>query len=269
MREHHYRQPPAKIHNGVPDAPKYMMLGTSFITVENARIVSVLPPAKHDKGQGRLVVHIVAGEDEALLHPRGAAKDAEPERLPYGVQLAFVAHSAQEIAAALGGGNGLVDTTRFVPAPDMKDGETPLYIDECPAFQIVRMTADDSAFVFLRSWDKPYAIRIQLSKDDRDLLASSLIDLIMNLRPEDWDAYVTPLDVPCVVGPQPEQRSPAAEPLPAPPPRAKEPPAPVYAPPPWNEEKPKGFLGRLLARVLGLAASSLGGLESQIDVTKE
>lgn len=205
-----------------------------------------------------------------------AAPEGPPEMLPFGVRLAMTLHTAQEVAACLRVLEPAEDPSlRFVPTPKWLDGapqpeeevaeegravatvddarNAPLDIGETPAFSIHRMGKDDSAFVFLRSFDHPYAIRMRLAKEDRDLFASAVTRLLLDMPPEEWDAHIIALDVPCVVGPQPEQRNPLADPLPdATPARATAKPKPAALPAPEEANPPQSRLSRMFGRMFGL-----------------
>jgi hypothetical protein len=257
MREHYYRTQPARLKMGIPETPSHMMLGTDFITIDDARVVSIT----HLKGKGRIAIHFVSESGEALIHkrvdPKSDAPPPDAEVLPHGVLVTFVVHSAQEIAQALRADDPGDPARFYTPewakgAPDAVGADAlaapgaPLDIDECPGFNIVRMTKDDSAFMFLRSWNRPYAIRIHLSLEDKALLHTRLNDLVFSMDPEEWDANVEKLDVPCIVGPQPEARSPAVEPLKAPETAWIATPAAPAAP----AEQPK-LLDRIITRLFG------------------
>ncbi len=244
MREHYYRTQPARIHDGIPDAPKWFKKGASFLTVDDARLVSVT----HAVGTGRIHIHVVSESGNAFRFPAEPPQASEarrvepetpvvPDHLPNGVRFSFVAHSAMEIAASLRSVEA-GDETRFVAPP----AEAPLDVGEVPSFFIVKMHEDDSVWLFLRSWDQPFATRIHLVEKDKELLWSSLTGLLAKLKPQEWDAYVTPLDVPCIVGPQPEARAPGVDTSPSDPPVR----APLPPPPPRLRDLVKGAISRFL-----------------------
>ena len=299
MREHYYRTNPARVRNGIPETPSYMLIGTEFITIDDARLVSI----QHLKGTGRILFHVVSESGAALLHPKSEksaaafraralkeqgtyrladepapltvddAPEGTPEILRFGVRLAMTLHSVQEVAACLRVLEP-ADEKRFFSVPKWLDGapeaaETiapeeravatiddnrtaPLDIGETPAFSIHRMR-DDSAFVFLRSFNHPYAIRLHLTKEDRALFSDTVTQLLLDMPAEEWDAHIVALDVPCVVGPQPEQRNPLAEPLPEAASARKTAPAALpTAPPPAPGNEPQSRLSRFFGRMFGL-----------------
>jgi len=225
-----------------------MMLGASFIAVDDARIVSITHEKnpKSGRGTGRILMHVVSESGEALIHQRVDPISKElPDAtvLEHGVKVVFVVHSAQEIAATCRG-DEVGDEARFYTpawAAGMSKDEAmakALDIDECPGFRNVRVNEDDSIWLFLRALDRPYAIRMRLDKRDKELLATMFGEIIVNMKPEEWDENVISLDVPCTVGPQPESRDPGVAPLAAP--EASGPP-----PAPAPTKKP-GFLGRVI-----------------------
>lgn len=300
MREHYYRTSPARMRNGTPETPSYMLIGTEFITIDDARLVSI----EALKGTGRILFHVVSESGTALLHPKSEksaaafrararkeqgsyrladepaplvladdAPEGTPEILRYGVRLAMTLHSAQEVASCVRVLEE-ADEKRFFPVPKWLDGPpqpdeeiavaeravatiddnrtAPLDIGETPAFSIHRMR-DDSAFVFLRSFNHPYAIRLHLTKEDRALLTETVTRILFEAPPEEWDAHIIALDVPCVVGPQPEQRNPLAEPLPEPATHTRKA-APADLPPPESGagNEPQSRLSKFIGRMFGL-----------------
>lgn len=209
MREQYFRTPPVRLKNGLPPTPSFLLVGAELISVADARIVSV----EHQAGKGTVAVHLVSATDECVLETK-PAENAEVERakLP-GVTFFMTAGDALAIANAMVG-KERGDRARLAPKPE----STPLDIDHVSFFRIIRIAADDSAFLYHRSQTRPFAIRIAFSKEDADLYGDLVREAAGQIPPGEWDAFIEALDVEYTVGPHPEvSEKPRKMPAPTPP----------------------------------------------------
>lgn len=70
---------------------------------------------------------------------------------------------------------------------------------------VTTQAKDLSCWVFLRSWDSPYALRLHLTLEDAKFFSSKVTELVAEMTSEDWDATTTKLDIPCFIGEQSEE----------------------------------------------------------------
>ena len=199
IREHAYRVPPPRFHEGIPSTPKYMLTGTTYIAIDDARIY-MLERVK-DQGIIRVGVCSDSGKQAKILK-----RPDEPELdLPIpvgGAEFCFTVHSAFGMSSMLGRAYE-VDDVRLVEKPAVALS----FIDcgECASMTVTTQGKDQSCWVFLRAWDSPYALRLHLTLEDAKFFSSKITELVGEMTVDDWEANTTKLDVPCFVGEQSEE----------------------------------------------------------------
>lgn len=199
MREQAYRVPPPRFHEGIPSTPKYMLWGTTYIAIDDARIC--LMERVEGKGVIRVGVCSDSGQQAKILKRPDEPELDQPIPVA-GAEFRFTVHSAFGLSSMLGRSYG-VDSERMVTRP--ADAEKLVDCGECASMTVTTQEKDLSCWIFLRSWDSPYALRIHLTLDDAKLFSSKITELVAEMTSEDWDAATTKLDIPCFIGAQTEE----------------------------------------------------------------
>lgn len=199
IREQAYRVPPPRFHDGIPSSPKYMLLGTTYIAIDDARIC-MLERVK-DKGIIRVGVVSDSGQQAKILKRPNEPELDQPVPVA-GVEFRFTVHSAFGMSSMLGRSYE-VDEERLVARPE--SAEPLIDCGECASMTVTTQAKDLSCWVFLRSWDSPYALRLHLTLDDAKYFSSKVTELVSEMTLDDWEAATTKLDIPCFIGEQTEE----------------------------------------------------------------
>lgn len=201
IREHAYRVPPPRFHEGIPSTPKHMLLGTTYIAIDDARIYML--ERVPDKGIIRVGLRSASGQQAKILKRPNEPELDQPVPVA-GAEFCFTVHSAFGMSSMLGRAYE-VDDSRLVPRPS--DGLVDMVVDcgECASMTVTTQSKDNSCWVFLRSWDSPYALRLHLTLEDAKFFSSKITELVGEMTIDDWEATTTKLDVACYVGEQTEE----------------------------------------------------------------
>lgn len=204
IREHAYRVPPPRFHEGIPSTPKHLLTGTTYVAIDDARIY-MLERVPEQKGIIRVGLRSESGKQANILKRPGEPELDKPIPVA-GAEFSFTVATAFTISSMLGRSYEEADAARLVSHPS--DGIVKsLIVDcgECASITVTSQAKDQSCWVFLRAWDSPYALRLHLTLEDAKFLSTRITELVAEMTPDDWDATTTKLDIPCFIGEQTEE----------------------------------------------------------------
>lgn len=206
LREQAYRVPPPRFHEGIPSTPKHLLTGTTYIAIDDARFYEI---KKLPGGVIQLGVRSDSGVQARILKRPGEPELDEPIRIE-GVDFRFLVRSASTLLSMLGR-EFTIDDSRLVDAPSDEvraNAETWIDCGECPSLTVSTQGNDQSCWLFLRSLEKPYALRLHLTLEDVRLMSAKMTACIADMTYEDWTAHVEKIDMKYYVGKFPEETGP-------------------------------------------------------------
>jgi len=200
MREHYHRTPPPVLRNGVPMPPKWMLIGSELLAVDDAQIVSV------DPEEGRIVVRLVGqdGQYERFGSPdRKPGEVPDPQSLglePGGVRFWLTATSARELVLAVASRTQPED---FENLPLPSEPSSPEFdVTQVAGFEHAHLAEEKLQYLFLRALDAPYSLRIALSPASAARFVVATREALASMTRKEQDAVTEPLMGKIEVGPR-------------------------------------------------------------------
>jgi hypothetical protein len=204
MREHYYKTPPPKMRDGLPMAPKWMLIGSELLSISDVRVVSV----EHE-GKGRIAVRLVGAD---ATYERFGSPDRKPGDVPDpqslgvekgGVRFWLTATTAQEMVDAV---SSRVQKEAFLtPAAAVEGDGTEVDLGQVASIDLAHIGATDTQYLFLRALDAPYSLRLELAPASATRFVIELRAVAAKMSVTERDAQIETICTPIEVGPRPEQ----------------------------------------------------------------
>jgi len=203
MREHFHRTPAPILRNGIPMPPKWMLIGSELLAIDDAQVVSV----DHEE-KGRIIVRLVGADGG---YERFGSPDRKPGEVPdpqsLGIERGSVRFwmtmmTAREILVAV---TSRIQADAYLAPAEPREPISPEFdVTQVAGFELAHVAQNDLQYVFLRALDAPYSMRIELSPAASVRLVTDLREAISTMSLKEQEAHTVVLQSVVEIGSKPE-----------------------------------------------------------------
>jgi hypothetical protein len=199
MREHYHKTPPPVVRDGAPMPPKWMLLGAGLLAVDDVRVVSV-----EHVGKGTIAVRVVGANHG---YDRYGSPDRKPGELPTpvkigseqgGVRFWMMPMTAREIIISVS--SRVQPEHKDAPADHAEPASTEIDVTQVASFELAHIARTDKQYLFLRAFDAPYSLRLELEPANAARFAADLLDVLSKIHPDDQNEQIELINVPVETG---------------------------------------------------------------------